>query len=267
METIVIIPNYNGLPHLKECLPSLENQTYKKFKIIVVDDGSSDNSVEFLKNNHSQTEVLRLQANGGFANAVNAGINYATQTYSPIYIALLNNDTKIDQNWLKLLIESMDSEKNVASVASNMLFWDSPGVINSHGGMCNSIGIGKDINFGRKNLNINIQKYVLSSCFGATLLKADALSAIGLLDKRYFAYYEDLDWGMRANIFGYKIIFDERAIVYHRGSATFKNREYEKIYLCLRNSLCTIIKNYQLKNLLKSAPYCLSIIRNISWGI
>ncbi|MFA6422669.1 MAG: glycosyltransferase family 2 protein [Candidatus Buchananbacteria bacterium] len=255
METVVLVINFNGISHLQECLSSLISQTYQKIKIIVIDDCSTDGGVSFINARFPAIEVVALKINLGFARAVNYGINYSLDKYQPVYIAILNNDTKVDKDWLKNLIVAVESEKNIAAVASNMLFYDRPNVINSQGGKFTFVGYGLDINFNKEKLEVkNLHRYVLASCWGATLIKSESFLAVGFLDENYYSYFEDLDWGYRANLLGYKIIFEPSALVYHKGSATWNKYQFKKIYLCRRNSFYTILKNYELKNIIKALP-------------
>ena len=252
MKTVVLVINFNGVKHLQECLSSLSIQTYQKTKILVVDDGSTDTSLNFIQTNFPTIEILALKTNLGFAKVVNGGINYALDKYQPTYLAILNNDTRVDQDWLKNLIRAIETEKNIVAVASNMLFYNDPSLINSQGSKFTFSGHGLDINFKKKRSEVKIMaKYVLASCWGATLLRSETLNKIGLLDENYYAYFEDLDWGYRANLLGYKIVFEPKALVLHKGSAFWENYQFKKIYLCERNSLYTIIKNYEFKNILK----------------
>ncbi len=258
-ETIVLIPNYNGRQHLDECLSSLHEQTYRDFKIVFIDDFSKDNSILFVRTNFPDVDVLALPENMNFARGVNIGMKYAIDKYSPKYIAVLNNDTKADKDWLKHLVAAIDSKERIAAVASNMLFYDNHRIINSQGGTYNFFGEGHDINMYKNRSEVKeARSSVLSTCWGATLIKTEYIKNIGYLDGRYTAYFEDLDWGWRANLFGYKLIFEPKAIVYHKGSSSWKNQEIRKYYLCLRNSLCTMLKNYEFRSLVKILPVIFS---------
>lgn len=253
-ETVILIPNFNGQMHLAECLSAVFEQSYSYFKVIFVDDGSTDDSVEYVKKNFPKVEILNLDKNYGFTQAVNKGVKYCLNKYQPKYIALLNNDTKVDQHWLKYLITRIESAEDIAAVASNMLFYDNPDTINSQGVTCAVLGHGQDINYFKKLDNIKHQRtHILGACFGATLIKVDIMEKVGLLDDRYLAFVEDLDWGWRANLYGYKILFEAKAIVYHKGSASWQKQQLTRQYLCVRNNLCSMIKNYELKNLIKVA--------------
>jgi len=253
-ETIILIPNYNGKEHLEECFSSLLNQSYKKFKIILIDDASTDDSIDYTRKRFPNINILAFNKNQNFAKSINRGIRFSIEKFNPKYIALLNNDTRVDKDWLKNLVKSIESEKKIAAVASNMILYSQQEIINSHGAKFNFL-YGKDLNFLKKQNQIKeFPKEVLSSCFGATLIKTECLNKIGLTDGRYTAYFEDLDWGWRANIYGYKIIFEKDAIVYHKLGSSWKNRNLKKMYLCVRNSLCTVIKNYETLTMLAIMP-------------
>ena len=252
-ETIILVTNFNGMQHLHECFNSLTKQSYENFKIVLLDDCSTDDSVSYVRNNYPFIDIFSLNVNSGFAKIVNNGINYCIEKYGPSYIAILNNDIKADQFWLENCIKTIKSSDNNAAVASNMLFYHNSDTINSQGGKFTFNGYGFDINYNKKvNDILKVQRYVLASCWGATLIKVSLLEKIGNLDESYYAYFEDLDWGYRANLLGYKIIFEEKAIIYHKGSAFWKNFHYKKNCLCIKNSIYIILKHYELKNIFKS---------------
>src|SRR5438093_1271949 len=100
----IVIPNYNGIEHLKTCLESLRSQTYKEFKIILVDNNSSDESIEFVQEHYPGIEIIQLSYNSGFAKAVNIGIQYSLENYNSDFVTLLNNDTECNENFLVELL-------------------------------------------------------------------------------------------------------------------------------------------------------------------
>ena len=113
----IIIPNWNGLDLLKDCLQSLEKQSYKDFEIIMVDNGSTDNSLEYVKKNFPQVKIKNLSKNFGFAKAINEGV----KTSGGQHVVFLNNDTSVDRDWLKNLIKCADDHPEVISVNSKLL--------------------------------------------------------------------------------------------------------------------------------------------------
>lgn len=255
-ETVVLIPNYNGRLHLFECLSAVMNQSIGDYQVIMIDDGSTDDSNDFVRRNFPRADIFHLAKNSGFAIAMNAGINYALEKYSPSFIAVLNNDTKVERDWLKQLLTAIKQEKNIASVASNMLFYGRPDVINSQGGTTTILGHGQDINAGLPRAGTAWPARPFSACWGATLISVEAIKAVGLLDENYLAYSEDLDWGWRANLLGFKTAFAPLAVVYHKGSASYNDYEL-KYFLCLKNNLRNLLKNYQAKTLLTLLPIIL----------
>jgi len=257
-ETIVIIPNYNGKKLLDECMRSLRIQTYKNFKTVIVDDNSTDESVLYVRKHFSEVDVVSLKINKGFAKTVNEGIRYTLKTYDPVFIAILNNDTRADKEWLGALVTRAKTSSNIAAVTSNMLFYNHPEIINSQGGTLDWNGDGYDINFGIcRDKGKKESGNVIGACFGASLIRSATFKNIGFLDERFGAYFEDLDWSWRAIIFGYDIIFEKNAIIYHKHSASYGRMPYKKLYLCKKNALRAAIKNYETKNLPRYITYIL----------
>lgn len=258
METIVLIPHYNNKEILDECLISLRGQTYKNFKTIVIDDGSTDDSVDYVKEKFPEVDVLALNKNFGFAKAVNKGINFVLDKYRPAFIAVLNNDTRADAGWLAALVKRAKSDDTIAAVTSNILFYDHPEIVNSQGGTLDWNGDGYDINFGiRREKGKKESGDVIGACFGASLIRSIAFHDVGILDKKFGAYFEDLDWSWRANLFGYRVCFEKEAVVYHKHSASYRSAPYRKLYLCKKNALRAAIKNYEIKNLPRQITYIL----------
>ncbi len=257
-ETVVLIPTYNGKHLLHECLDSIKKQTYRHFKLVVVDDGSTDETAEYLHANFPEVDVLELPRNKGFAHTVNRGILYALKKYSPEFIAILNNDTRADEQWLEALVARAKTDPTIAAVTSNMLFYNHHEIINSQGGTIDWNGDGYDINFGiRREKGKKESGEVIGACFGASLIRSAVFPTVGFLDKKFDAYFEDLDWSWRAHILGYRIMFEKDAVIYHKHSASYQKMPYKKLYLCKKNALRAAIKNYETKNLARYITYIL----------
>ncbi len=244
-EIVVLIPNYNGKALLTKCLRTLEQQTFEDFAIVIADDASTDDDVAYLRANAPAVDVLPLPKNRGFAGAVNAGLRYALETYTPAFIAILNNDTEADAHWLASLVARARTDEKIAAVTSNMFFAKHPDVINSQGGTIDWNGDGYDINFGIPRQHGKRESGdTFGACWGGSLLRTDALRDIGLLDETLGAYFEDLDWSWRANLFGWRIVFEKDAILLHAHSASYKHNTYRKLFYCKRNALRTALKNW-----------------------
>jgi len=133
----LIIPNWNGLRHLQTCLDAVLRQTYPQYEIVLVDNGSSDGSCEFVAENYPQVRLLRSEKNLGFAGGTNLGIRSTESDY----VATLNNDTEAEPTWLEELVTAIESEPRVGMAASKMLFYDRRQMINSAGIAVDRVGM------------------------------------------------------------------------------------------------------------------------------
>jgi GT2 family glycosyltransferase len=245
--TLVVL-NFNGKIRLKRCLDSLLTTNYPNFQVVVVDNGSTDMSVEFVNTNYPNIKVIKHNHNYGFAQ----GYNLAMDVIDSEYIAFVNNDIIVEPNWLRALIAPLRNNKNAAAATPKMLFLDNPTLINAAGGSCDVYCVGLN----RGNGEVDRGQYdSLEEVFygngGALLVKNRVWREIGPFDERYFMYGEDVDWCWRARLRGYKIIYVPNSRVYHqwRGS-----RESQMIYVLERHWLSTILKNYSLKTLVFLIP-------------
>jgi GT2 family glycosyltransferase len=256
----IIIPNWNGKKFLDTCLESLYKQTYKDFDIIIVDNGSEDGSVEFIKNNFPNIKVLSFSCNKGFAAAVNYGIREADGDY----VFLLNNDTEIDEQCLKALTNAAD--KSEASIfACKMLDFFNRKII-SDAGDCYSI-YGYATQRGNCQIDggqFDKHEYIFSACAGAALYKKELFQKIGYFDEDFFAYLEDIDLGFRSQLAGYVCEFIPEAKVFHIEGGTSRNLNDFSFGYSLRNNLFVLAKNMPLGLLFLFSPFILSYqIRNL----
>ena len=240
MKVTVIIPNHNGKKFLKPCLDSLEQQTIKNFEMIVVDNGSEDDSVEYIKNSFPLVQVIALDKNYGFSRAVNEGIKAAITPY----VILLNNDTVVHQHFVKEMVEAIDKSPKIFSVSSKMLQMHNPEFIDNAGGFYTLIGWDTNRGVGRKATGFQRPYNVFSACGGAAIYRKEVFQKIGYFDESFFVYLEDVDMGYRAKIHGYKNRFTPKAMVHHVGSGTSgSNHNAFKVKLSARNSVWLVYKN------------------------
>lgn len=237
----VIIPNWNGRHLLKKCLGSLQKQTYKNFEIILVDNGSTDGSSDYVKKYFSQVKIISLDKNYGFARAVNEGIKQARGGY----LVLINNDTEVDKDCLKYLVSAAKSHPEVGFVAAKMLNFYNRKLIDSAGDYIDMVGHADNIGRGEKDREeFNKPGYVFLVTGGGGLFKREVFDKVGLFDEDYFAYFEDVDLCLRAQFQGFKGWFEPEAKIYHIHKATaLKNKAFLE-YLQFRNMMQTIIKDF-----------------------
>ncbi len=246
----VIIVNWNGRHHLELCLPALAQQTHTQFEIILVDNSSTDDSITFVQSHFPEVRVISLNENQGFARGNNIGIEASTAPF----VALLNNDTKPESTWLEQLVNTALMDERVGMVASKMLFFDRPHIINSAGICLDRVGIAWDRLGGQSNDDTAVVEEIFGGCGGAVLYRRAMLNEIGLFDEAYFAYLEDVDLAWRAQLAGWRCLYVSTAVVYHRHSATSVEGSPFKSRLLGRNKVWTILKNYPLAPLLRYLP-------------
>ena len=239
MKTTVVIPNYNGRNYLQDCLTSLFEGSEVP-AIIVVDNGSADESAAMVKERFPMVKLIALPENRGFSAAVNIGIREAGTEY----VFLLNNDTVVLKDTIEELEAAMERHPKAFSVAAKMLQMKNPELIDSAGDFYCASGWafarGKD----RKNEAFSKETSVFSACAGAALYRKAVFEKIGDFDENHFAYLEDLDVGYRARIAGYDNIYCPSAVVYHVGSGTSGSKYNSfKVRLAARNSVYLNYKN------------------------
>ncbi len=242
LETIsVIIPTYNGIGYIADCLDSLRKQLRKPDEIIVVDDGSTDGGASMVDERYSEVDCIRLESNRGFAAAVNVGIRRATGTY----IALLNNDTIADERWLLELAKTLDEQSaSVGFCSSKMMFADRPGVVNSIGIGFTRAGMAVDVGYGRPDGDeFARSRPVFGACAGAAMYRRSMLDEIGLFDEDLFMWYEDVDLSFRAQLAGYTCVYVPTAVIDHVGGGTASSASTLHLHYCSRNQALVMVKN------------------------
>lgn len=255
----VVVVNYNGKKYLNACFSSLENQTYHDFEVILVDNASTDSSVEYVKAHFSSVRVIENPKNYGFAKGNNIGIREANGDL----IATLNNDTEVTPGWVEELIRSLNSDENVGMCASKMLFMKNRKMINSTGicisrsGACWDRGM-----FESDNGQYESIEEVFGPCAGAAMYRKSMLEEIGLFDEDFYAYMEDADLAFRGRLAGWKCLYVPRAVVYHVHGGTAGYATDYTIYYGNRNIIWNCIKNFPNRLLITSLPFI--ICRNIA---
>ena len=247
----VVIVNWNGRHFLERCFRALLAQTCRDFEIVLVDNGSQDGSVPFVKEHFPQVRVITNSRNRGFA----AANNQAIRATDAEFVATLNNDTEVDPAWLGELVQAADTDERVGACASRMLFADRPDVINSAGIALDRAGIAWDWRGGEKdNLEGQEPVAIFGASAGAALYRRAMLDEIGLFDEDFFAYLEDVDLAWRAQWAGWRALCVPTARVLHLHSGTAVEGSPFKARLLGRNKVWLIAKNYPWPQLLWYFP-------------
>ena len=247
---VVVIPTWNGLAHLRQCLPALMAQEGIAFAVVVVDNGSSDGTTDFLHQHYPGVQVLRFAHNLGFAAANNAAMRKGNTEF----VVTLNNDTLPQRGWLESLVAAADAYPEYGAFASKMCFWQQPHVVNSAGIQVDRAGLAWDRNCGAPVGEAYAEAEVFGASAGAALYRREMLDDIGLFDERFFAYLEDVDLAWRAQWAGWRARYVPKAEVLHAYSGTSKEGSAFKLRHLGRNKVWLLAKNYPRPALLRYLP-------------
>lgn len=249
----VVIPTWNHRGLLAECLASLATQSRRADQIIVVDDGSTDDTAAYVAREWPDVRLVRLEKNAGFCVAVNAGIRVATGDW----VFLLNNDMTLAPDCLERLMEAA-CEGGAALLAPLVLFRDDPDTIYSAGDRQRPNGRPEAVGFRQCLEGFQFPKTIFGVSGGAGLFKREVFDRVGLLDECFVAYFEDSDLNFRARLAGFDAQFVRNAIAYHVGSASLGGRTWWRARQCFRNHALLVVKDFPLSVFVVNFP---SILR------
>ena len=256
--------NHNGRDLLTPFFESVHAQTWPvdDLELILVDNGSSDDSVAVVERAYSRVKVIRNDRNEGFARANNQAAEVATGRY----LALLNNDMRLEPDWVERMVARIEeTPADVVCVGSLIASWDGTRV-DFGGGSIAFNGIGYQAHAGAPLADLPADAYpdeIPFACGGAMLVDREVFLEAGGFDEDFFAYVEDVDFGWRLWLLGYRVVFCRDALVYHHHNATSNLFEgHRKAVLVERNSLYTIVKNYEDESLARVlAPSVLLVLK------
>lgn len=245
----VVIPNWFGKDVIEQCLKSLESQTHKPTEIIIVENGHTDNSPELIKKNFPNVKIIQLEKNVGFAGGVNVGIKASSSDY----IWLFNNDAIAKKDCLAQLVNTATTYK--ADITSSVILTDNGKKIDSCGDIYTIYGMPYPEHRGLPVASVpKKDKQIFSASGGASLYKTNLFSEIGLFDESFFAYYEDVDISMRAQLQKKSVWLSHNAIVSHRISHSSNKVPGFGREMAIRNSIYLFWKNVPFPLLFNIMP-------------
>jgi GT2 family glycosyltransferase len=268
MTSAVVIPNWNGAGMLGACLDALVEQTSTPAVVVVVDNGSHDDSVALARSHSCQPVVLELTRNTGFTGAVNAGLAWCISRGHES-VALLNNDAQPEPSWLSELEDELSKHPRAAAVASTMLVKDAEAsILNSTGEMISAWGLP----YARGYLEPDRGQYancrdVAAASGGASLFRVAALQDIGLFYEPYFAYFEDVDLSLRARLRGWEIRYCPSARVVHQVGGTSSRVPGFREFHTLRNGVVLPLRVFPLPMLVRTTPRLMASFLRSSIGL
>ncbi len=243
LKIAVVMINWNGEEDSRVCLGALKSQSVAP-AIIVVDNGSSDNFSEFVKQSHKDVVLLENSKNLGFAGGANTGIRYAMKNGFD-YVALINNDATPTKTWLEELLKSASADVKTGITTGKLLKTD--GTIDSTGDQYTTWGLpyprGRNT---ADNGQYDTAEQVFAGSGGASLYSIQMLKQIGLFDEDFFAYYEDVDVSFRAQLAGWKVMYEPKAVAHHKIGASSGRVQGFTNYQTVKNLPWLMWKNVPL---------------------
>ncbi len=254
---VFVIVSWNNRDIISGCIESVLAQDYAgEVKIILVDNDSKDKTADFVENKFPEVIVLRQSENTGFAMANNIGIDYTKDNLSCDYVALLNSDARVDNDWLANLIEFFVSNDNVASAQGVTYDYFDNKILDSRGILVNRNGSAIQLGFGEPSENapdkpVEVFGVNAAACvYSMEFFKSQPLSYI--FDNRMYMYLEDVDLAARLRALGYKSFVVPAAKAQHMGSASSKKRSKDySYYMVQRNNIILVYKNFYSKQLVR----------------
>jgi len=253
---VLIVINYNGKNHLAQCLHSILAQSYENFQVVVADNCSMDGSVEFIRSNYPQVEVMANKKNLGYGKAINRAIKAKLHDKDIQYFGVLNNDIRLDSRWLQTLVSYGQKNPRAGILSGKILLYHWPKYVNSTGVNINYFGYGWDRDFFCLNHQLDRESGpVLAVTGSATLIRRQVFEAVGLYDQDYFMYYEDSDLCLRTwKYTDYTVEYVADAVIYHKFSASLGVFSTLKHFYIKRSRFLFILKNFPLSFVAKIFP-------------
>lgn len=252
----IVIVNYNRKKDLEACLNSVRKTNYPHYELIIVDNGSTDGSVEVVKRNFKWVNLIENKENVGPVKARNMGIRRS----SGRLIAFLDSDTEVSKNWLSELVKIIESDKKIGACTSKVKLFSNKNLINSAGMGCDKYGFAFSRGlvcrgvFEKDKGQYDKCEEVFSIYTAAMLARKDVLKKVKLFNQDLEMYYEDIELSWKIRLAGYKIMYVPTSVVFHKMSLiktpfTIKTKHYTE-----RNRLMTMLQNYSFSMLIQTLP-------------
>jgi hypothetical protein len=251
----VAIPTYEGRSLLETALPSLARQSFRDFRVVVVDDASSDDTVEWLRESWPEVEVVVQERNLGVAVALNTCLRLSR---TPL-VGLFNNDIELDARCLEELVGAMREHPEAGWACAKLIDFHQRDVIDGAGDVFSWLASAERRGHGQRDRGqYDEPRAIFGACGAAVVYRRGALDDVGLFDEDFFALYEDIDWDLRAHLAGFDCRYVPSAVVYHMGGATLGSGLTDFIcYHQWRNTLWIIAKDLPADALVRHSPQLL----------
>lgn len=269
----ILVLNYNGIKFLKDCYESLLQSRYKHFEIVLIDNNSSDDSVQFTESQYPMVKIIQTGENAGYSRAYNIAFTKALGKY----FILLNNDVVVDKGWLGPLVNAAEKDETIGALQPKIRSMIDDGYF-EYAGACGGYMDRYGYPFLRGRIFYTIEKddgqyndkvNVFWTSGAAMFLRASALKKSGNLDEDFVHHMEEIDLCWRLHLVGYKLSVIPDSVIYHYAGATIKPDSFKKLYWNHRNGIITLLKNVGPENLFRVflVRYILDLINIFFAGI
>jgi len=262
-----VILNWNGKKWLQTCLPSLSKITYPNVETIVVNNGSTDDSSQFLEANYPMVHVIELKNNIGYAAANNIGVKHAKGKY----VVLMNNDTSVTADFVEPLVADLEDCPEIGAVQPQMRSLINPKQMDSVGSFLTSTGFLYYLGYMKSYKNPIYQKkiYIYSVKGACFIMRRKDYIRLGGFDEDFVSYVEETDLCHRIWLSGKKVLYEPKSIMYHWGGGDTKimTKNEVNVYRSFRNRIFSYYKNFSLKTMLRILPLHVLIAGAYSIGI
>ncbi|MCC7430671.1 glycosyltransferase family 2 protein [bacterium] len=254
----VIIPHFNGEEILEDCLNSLKNCDYQNLEVLVIDNGSTDQSIQIIEDEFPWVKLHKSPKNIGYSGGCNLGYKIS----SGKYVVFLNNDTTQEKNWISELVNFAEQNPKAVALQPKLIFIKDKTLFD-YSGACGGELDWLGYPFARGRIFFTLEKdsgqydkpkRIFWASGTACFLKKDVLDEVGLLDEDFFMHFEEIDLCWRINSFGYEVWSVPTSVVFHYSGASLGAESWFKIFLNHRNSVLMLLKNYSAFSLAKVLP-------------
>lgn len=264
----IVILNYNGVKYLQQFLPSVLATQYENFEVVVADNGSSDDSLSFIKSNFPTVRLITSLTNEGFAG----GYNWALKQIEADYYVLLNSDVEVSPNWISPMVDILESDYKIAACQPKLLAQKQPNIFEyagASGGWMDTFGYpfsrGRVFDICEEDLGQYNDAIPIFWASGASLMiRSSVFHELGGFDAQFFAHQEEIDLCWRIQLAGYKIYCSPAAVIYHVGAGTLP-RGGRKVFLNFRNNLVMLCKNLPFSELVWKLPFRFALDAISAW--
>lgn len=253
----IILVTYNGKSCIDECLMSIENQTYNNFEVIIVDNNSSDGTPELINRQYPYAKLVLNTVNSGYSGGSSEGLRHAHGEY----VAVVNQDVVLDKDWLNQLVTMAEKYPKAGVIASNVLLYDDPEIVNAYGNEVHFTGLVFSRFLGRSENECRME-YITAPSGAAFLIRRNVIDDVGFIDEDFFMEYGDIDFVIRILLKGWQCLIIPSSKAYHK---FILKMSPNRLFILERGRYLLLFKNYSFKTLVLLFPSLL-LTETLTWG-